>query len=179
MCIRDSSQGEEQIEYVETHGRFRKLAERSGFETYGSNTERRHRKAARFRACRCDNWNIASQRKCGVKKRGEIQERESTSLSWAVSAQRVKRSPHLRNRNLLNPTFTVSEKTEIFSIKPSRRVRKRSVSRPVAAAFCITKRVAAAFCITKRVAGTHADVHSADCSPDLPVCRLLQCDLCR
>jgi len=35
------------------------------------------------------------------KKRREIQEGESTSPSWAVSALRVKRSPQVRNRNVL------------------------------------------------------------------------------
>ncbi len=55
------------FDFLKSHGRFRNLAERSGFETRGSNTERGHRNAARFPACRCGCWNIACERSAQFK----------------------------------------------------------------------------------------------------------------
>jgi len=66
-------------------------AERSGFETCGSKTERGNRAAAGFCATAevTEHVHRSSDRAC-LKKRGEIQQSESTSLSWSVSARKAK-----------------------------------------------------------------------------------------
>jgi len=80
--------------------------------------------------CRGNRTCPSFQRQPGVKRRGEIQKGKSTFPFWAVSAREAARSPHLKNRNILDQALTAlkkpkysrssptaSEATEIISIQ--------------------------------------------------------------